>query len=194
MRPIAASVVLYLCITPLAGLGQTCERLSGATSVDSIADSVDYLRAERQLPLPKQNSACITIAIRQLEHHPSADAIEVLIQFLDFKRPTTDMDSYRPSNDPARFYPASSTLITLGEDSVGPLIGAIKNSKSPITDNAIYTLMGIRRETAPSVVRLLAEEAAKSSGTEAQNLRGAAQSAAQLCGRRFRQMCMDQLK
>jgi hypothetical protein len=190
MRAAAICVLTLSIVTSASEASASCQQITNGKP----AGAIEYLRAQKQLAPDERDGACVTMAIRHLEHQASSDAVQVLLDFLDFKQPSSQMDSLRANNDPGRFYPAISTLMTLGQAGIKGLLDLIKNSDSTlIKRNATLVLVGIFRESPPSAVRLLKQESNKTTGSASDALLAAARYASQSCSSRFKSDCAAEL-
>ena len=168
---------------------QTCTALGSGAESRLIA----YLTKARQNEPDKD---CVVLAIRGLGNKKSLRATELLINYLDYKRPLTNEEQAgvwirTPSR--GELYPAVTSLFSIGTGAIPSLLQAIANSErsSVKSDNAIYTLMLIHREDPVAAVKALGSSAATNTGIQAERLSGAAEDAAKLCLDDLRPKCMD---
>jgi hypothetical protein len=134
---------------------------------------------------------CIVVAIHDLHHAQSQDAINILVDYLDFRRPHIDNDLIW-SSSMAEPYPAVSQLFSIGQAAVPALVRILANSdvSALIHQNALTTIMLIYRDDPPAGVEVLSNEAVHSKDAkQAMLLRQASTVAAQKCPGKYRNQC-----
>jgi hypothetical protein len=134
---------------------------------------------------------CVTTAIHKLYHVRSKEAIEVLVEYLDFER-EPDGIMTGSSMEP---FPAVDELFALGRPVLPALIHVVAGSASKVArDNAVKTIMLIYRDDPPEGIRLLLSEAAKSQDPDQRTLlRQAASSGLRWCQGKHRNDCESAL-
>lgn len=189
LRGNAIILLAVLCIAAGNGFAQSCS-FSGGTETDAVA----YLRdADSKQTI---NAECILRALRQLTASTSPDAIQVVIEYLDYSTPP---EMERNLHD-ARFgrstvasrYVATNTLASIGDPALPYLIDAIASGRqSEVADkNALETILSIYKGNQPQGVRYLLTEAAhRSDPAQKAALQKAAKVAAQLCSHSYREGC-----
>ena len=168
---------------------KTCTELDSGTESQMIA----YLTQARQSGGNKQ---CIVSAIRRLSNKKSVGSVEVLTDFLDYKRPLTTEEQagvWIRTKSPEELCPAVSALFSMGKEAVPGILRAITNTQPSTVkwDNAVYALMLIHRDDPIAGVGVLSSSAAASTGVEAGRLSLAASDAAKLCSEDLRGRCME---
>jgi hypothetical protein len=160
----------------------------------SSKDLIAFLRSSLNLSPERRDNSCIEFAIRHLEYKYSEQTTELLLHYLDFKRPLTQAESSGfMINGPvteATLYPAIGTLSTFGKPALPELLSVIANSASDVsTRNATHTIMEIFRSAPVKGIEALQKQASVSPPESAARFKNAAQVAVQWCSQRFRSQC-----
>lgn len=186
------AIMVFFGISSGSALGQ-CSALKADAST---SDLTRFLRQTNSLATSERNTQCVEFALDQLNFKRAPEAVDVLIDYLDFERPLTQAEkegfSFHggPRNIGGR-YPACGALMTIGKPAIPALLSAIKAGKLPmVRRNAAYTIMQIFRTDPVRGIETLKRETAKSEGgTPKSNLDEAAKTAVQWCDETQRGQC-----
>jgi hypothetical protein len=127
--------------SPLRAQAQPCSQI-----ISTSADSIAFLQEQKE----RRQSPCITSVIKQLGQNRDVNAIPVLVSYLDFVDPSSDV---RP------VYPSIEALFQIAEPAVNDLMSAIQDSESSIIrQNAAKTYMFVYRDDLASGIRQLKRE------------------------------------
>lgn len=153
-----------------------------------------FLRNSLDLSPEQRDAACIEFAIRHLEYRYSEESAELLVRYLDFKRPLSQAEingfMIKGPMTEANLYPAIGTLFTFGKLAVPNLLSAISHPLSEVTTrNATHTIMAIFRREPVRGVELLEKQGSMSPPESAARFKNAAQVAVQWCSQRYRTQC-----
>jgi hypothetical protein len=173
-------IVLLLSLCPLIR-AQQCPNYDANTE-----GTIAFLRIARSDSGAQNN--CVVAAIHKLYHVHSKEAIDVLTEYLDFKR-ELDGVSTGSNMEP---YPAVSELFAIGKPALPVLIRAAGGSSftKVAQNNALRTIMMIYRDDPPAGIRFLLDEAAHSeNGDQGTLLRQGAASAVRWCQGQHRSKC-----
>jgi hypothetical protein len=168
-----------------------CTSLNDSSSAQEL---ISFLRTSKGLPRAKQDSECITFAIRHLEYKPSPEAEELLIGYLEFERPLSQAERtgfaiHGPLTE-SNTHPAIGTLLTFGKSAVSALISSIGDSNSEtFRSTATHTLMLIFRDQPPVGIEYLMQRATNTEPSKSAKLKLAASNAVQWCGKDYKQQC-----
>lgn len=183
---------LFLILLALARPAESQCRFLNADS--SSEDLTAFLRSSLNLSPEGRDAACIEFAIRHLEYKYSQETTELLVRYLDFKRPLSQAEAkgfmiHGPITE-ATLYPAIGTIMTFGKQAVPDLLSPIANSTSDvITHNATHTIMAIFRNAPVKGIEALERQASVSPPDSAARFKNAAQTAVQWCSQRYRAQC-----
>ncbi|HET6842574.1 MAG TPA: HEAT repeat domain-containing protein [Candidatus Angelobacter sp.] len=136
--------------------GTSSQGPQGCPSLDEPAQLIDFLSAQRTT---RTNPACIQLAITALGSLKTANAVPVLIDFLDFPEPLSpEQESARMliANSHSR-YAAIGALYRIGEEALPSIRKIVTDpSASPIKlDNALLAYSAIRRESLEQAMKEL---------------------------------------
>ena len=182
LRFLGVCVLLMAGTLTKAALSQ-CDRLNERSSAEDLAS---FLRSSLELSDTQRNAACVEFAIRHLEYKPADHNAELLVRYLDFKRPLSPAERqgfmvHGPMTE-SNLYPAIGTLSTFGEAAVSDLLSAIADPASDLSGhNATHALMEVFRAKPAKGIEVLKGQAAVSPAGPASKLRQAAQAALQWC-------------
>jgi hypothetical protein len=168
---------------------QNLRAACGEVKARSALGLVQYLSRDRAL----LSDNCIELAIDQLRDLKDPAAIDVLVRYLDFRRPPTPSElngaSYRMDRDS----PAVSALFSIGVQSLPAIERAIQNEdlSERESKNAVNALMLFHRERPAEGVAFLREAylAAPSLGLRDRLIKDVNQ-AVQMCGSTWHSRCM----
>lgn len=151
-----------------------CSTLSNALcpiSISSPKAAVAYLRMAKTNKTA--NPDCIMVAIDELYRPQSQDAIDILAQYLDFKRPNADHEVIWSAHYVD--YPATTQLFSIRQAALPALVHVLgsENFSAIARKNALETIMQIHRENPPDGIQFLLNEATHSNAKQASLLRQA---------------------
>ncbi len=180
----------FLQTTAIEAQQLRCERLADATG----EQLTSFLKESLDIPPAQRDNACINFAIRNLDYQSSAENAELLIKYLDFRRPLSreEKQGFWLSGlpDDETFYPTISTLSSFGKKILPDLVDIVKHSDSEIMRrNAAHTAFDVCRGAGYEAIELLKEEASKAQGIESSRLNAAAQEAVKWCGSHTKERC-----
>ncbi len=138
---------------------------------------------------------CITVAIQKLKNAQSIEEIEILADYLDFRRPPREEEKAGLAlrlQVTGELYHAAGQLFLIGRPALPALIQVIGNGKSSVLahENAVDTLMQIYRNEPLEGVKFLLEQSTKAADVYIGiRLRQSASEAARLCGSTARPQC-----
>ena len=140
-------------------------------------------------------SGCVAQAIVRLGAWRDPAGTAVLISFLAFQRPATELEEGGLVDLHDR-YPAVPALFSIGSEAVPALVNAIASGQlnDLATRNAIRAVSLIYRDTPPDSIKVF-QKAGKSSNDPAsrKRLQLAAEAAAKLCISSWHERCEHQL-
>jgi hypothetical protein len=122
-----------------------------------------------------------------LERARSNDAINVLVEYLDYQRPRVETGVVTGSNSDS--YPAVSELCSIGKPALTALVRAVtgNDASKEARDNALKTIMLIYRNDPPAGIKFLLNRAANSNDdAQAWQLRQAASDRVGWCYDKYR--------
>jgi hypothetical protein len=139
---------------------------------------------------------CVTAAIRRAEELRAANAKDVLVTLLDFKRPETEREKMHISSLRDAF-PAVPALFAIGKPAVPTIVTALRGEhlSDLARQNAIRALVLIYRDNPPDAISVLKKaETNLTSPAEGPRLQSAQRQAAKLCGKTWQAQCELALK
>ena len=176
----------------IPALAQVCD----ADLLQSPAKSLALLREQQDT---RQEPKCIQMAIYGIRGTKSPQAIEVLVKYLDFRRPSTPEEQFirRHLITVAETYPAVDALYGMGNRAIPRIVSFI--SAGPPNDisrtNALVAMMQIYRGREPEAILRLKSEAAKTTDSSRQEqLNKAAAQTVDLCSSNNKDSCMEALR
>ena len=182
LRFLGICVLLVTGILTKTALGR-CNLINESASPEDLAS---FLRSSLDLSDTQRDGACIEFALRHLEYKPAARNGELLVRYLDFKRPLSPAERegfmlHGPMTE-SNLYPAIGTLSTFATAAVPALLSAIADPTSDLTArNATHALMEVFRAKPTEGIEVLKRQAAVSPVGPALKLTKAAQAAVQWC-------------
>jgi hypothetical protein len=144
MKILLIVTAVTLCSLRSFSSAQQCQTLQSHSSEDAIA----YLQAQQTIA---PNIICVRAAFKVISLLPSEQAIPILLQYIDYKRPLTDIEKKGVSftRDPGNLYPAVQILFDLGRDIVEPslitFLGQESSNDPQRFENAVYLLRALRQ-------------------------------------------------
>ena len=122
----------------------------------------DFPREFLRHQVATRSSHCISSAIKQLGNRRDAQAVDILVRYLDYVDPAT-LPGPGGGADVRPSYPAVTALFQIGESATGGLLATIQTSESQkIRENAAKAYMFIYRDDLAKGIRLLRKEELRS--------------------------------
>jgi hypothetical protein len=157
-------VTFVVKITILAGLSISASALAGNGCVEldgtDLHAKLKYLQRDRE----GLNPLCVERAMYGISLSASpgnfdqyAEAVNVFVEYLDYKLPDEGSKYLRAVSSNRDPYPASSALFNIGKPATPYLLAAIASGATSDLGrrNALLTLSAIHRENLPDLVRIL---------------------------------------
>ena len=151
----------------------------------SVKDAVSFLKAAKSNNnVPAE---CIVAAIHKLYKVRSKEAIDILIEYLDYE-PWKEEQVVTGSNAEP---PAVDELFAVGRPALPALVKVLERTdiSNVARKNAVQTIMLIYRDDPPAGISFLVKEAAKTSDGESSLLRQAASDALRWCSGKHHDQC-----
>ncbi len=152
------SAKLFFILALVVGSGsplclQNCELLRQASHAQQVTYLQDNTRMDNEWP-------CNKFALIELGRAKPQEALPVLLDYLDNKRPLSEGEKNRfclhaPSID--NIYSATSALFEIGQPAEAGLLAVVgsDNASEQKRQNAVFAVMQIHRDDQPQGIKLL---------------------------------------
>jgi hypothetical protein len=182
-------MAVALCGLPKLSPAEECDSLQSHSSQEAIK----YLQT---IQGDQRTRSCVHAAFKEISSMPSDQALPILLQYIAYKRPLTDIEKKGVSfsRDPGNLYPAVQVLFDLGRDAVEPslitFLGQEASSDPQSFENAVYLLRALRHGNVLAALEdLKAKRSVTADAAVNQRLRAAAQALNKWCDPLWKEKC-----
>jgi hypothetical protein len=186
-----AAVYVLLLMLAVPASAQGCR----PSIMESKTESLALLQAQQD---NRQDPVCIQFALYGVRGSKSREVAEILVKYLDFRRPTSKEESVirRHLVTQSDMYPAIDSLYFMEELGVPSIVTMIArdNGTDLARNNALVALTGIYHNNEPEAIARLKAEAFKRTDTdETSRLLNAAKDVVALCDVDNKEKCNEEL-
>lgn len=189
MRMWMVVIAVALWGLPKLSPAQECDALQSHSSQEAIK----YLQAIQD---DQRTRSCVHTAFKDISSLPSDQAVPILLLYIAYKRPLTDLEKKGVSfsRDPGNLYPAVQVLFDLGREAVEPslitFLGQEASSDPQSFENAVYLLRALRHgDVLAALNDLKARRAVTADAAVNLRLRAAAQALNKWCDPLWKEKC-----